>query len=39
MIKKEQEQLKAKWAAEEEKEKLETQQRFMQNRERNLELI
>ena len=39
LVKKEQQMLKTQWAIEEEKEKQDTQQRFLLNRERNLELI
>ena len=39
LIKKEQAMLRTQWAVEEEKEKQDTQQRFLLNRERNLELI
>ena len=39
LIKKEQAMLRTQWAVEEEKEKADTQQRFLLNRERNLELI
>ena len=39
LVKNEQQMLKNQWAIEEEKEKQDTQQRFLLNRERNLELI
>lgn len=39
LVKKEQAMLKQQWAIEEEKEKEDTRQRFLLNRERNLELI
>ncbi len=39
LVKKEQDMLKNQWAIEEEKEKEDTRQRFLLNRERNLELI